>query len=117
MLGYVHGDLKFQNICYDHEREGYSLIDFALVSKVFHKSGTHRIQEEVHHFYGNSMFASDAMINLKTTSRKDDLESLLYIMCYLYNGTLPVIEFINNKIDTFHMSKFLAAVLEFRRNN
>ena len=50
------------------------------------------------------MFASDSMVNLLTTSRKDDLESLLYIMCYLYSGTLPIIEFINQNIDNFDMS-------------
>jgi hypothetical protein len=55
-------------------------------------------------FYGNSLFASDSMVNLLTTSRKDDLESLMYILCYLYTGILPIIEFINQNIDNFNMS-------------
>jgi len=54
------------------------------------------------------------MINLKTTSRKDDLESLLYIMCFLHSGTLPIIEFINKNIQEFQMSRFLNEVLKFR---
>ena len=113
-LGYNHGDLKFQNICYNEETKIYSIIDFALVSKIFHKNGEHKEQEKVSNFFGNSLFASDNMVNLKTTGRKDDLESLFYIMCYLYTGTLPIIEFINNNIETFNMSQFLNEVLKYR---
>lgn len=58
-------------------------------------------QEKVKSFYGNSLFASDSMANLMTTSRKDDIESLMYIFCFLLTGTLPVIEFINQNIDKF----------------
>ena len=57
------------------------------------------------------------MVELKTTSRKDDLESLMYILCYLYSGKLPIIEFINENIDDFHMSEFLNEVLKYRREN
>jgi hypothetical protein len=54
------------------------------------------------------------MVNLMTTSRKDDLESLIYILCYLYTGTLPIIEFINADISNINMSQFLAEVLKYR---
>jgi hypothetical protein len=63
------------------------------------------------------LFASENMIHLKTTSRKDDLESLIYIMCYLYCGTLPIIEYINKNIDKFLMSKFLDDILKYRIEN
>lgn len=52
-----------------------------------------------------------------TTSRKDDLESLMYIMCYLLTGTLPVIEFINENIDKFDMDQFLNNILDYRVKN
>ena len=68
-------------------------------------------------FYGNSLFASDSMVNLLTTSRKDDLESLMYIFCYLHTGILPIIEFINQNIDSFNMSQFLNEVLRYRVNH
>jgi serine/threonine protein kinase len=116
-LGYTHGDLKFQNICFSEETQRYSIIDFALVNKIFHKNGEHKEQEKVKSFYGNSLFASDSMVNLMTTSRKDDLESLIYILCYLYTGTLPIIEFINADISNINMSQFLAEVLKYRVNN
>ena len=116
-LGYTHGDLKFQNICYNETNKNYTVIDFALVTKIFHKNGTHKIQEPVKGFYGNSLFASDSMVNLNTTARKDDLESLMYILCFLYSGTLPIIEFINANIENFHMSQFLKEVVKFRKDN
>lgn len=82
----------------------YSIIDFALVTKIFHKNGQHKVQEKVKSFYGNSLFASDSMVKLLSTSRKDDIESFIYILCYLYKGLLPIIEFINENIDNFNMS-------------
>ena len=57
------------------------------------------------------------MVNLNTTGRKDDLESLMYILCYLYTGILPIIEFINSNIDHFNMSQFLNEALKYRVEN
>ena len=47
------------------------------------------------------MFAADSTILLLSSSRKDDIESLIYILCFLYKGILPVTEFINNNIDKY----------------
>jgi tRNA A-37 threonylcarbamoyl transferase component Bud32 len=41
-LGFTHGDLKFQNLCFNEKTSQYSIIDFALVSKIFHKNGLHK---------------------------------------------------------------------------
>lgn len=90
------------------------MIDFALVTKIFHNNGDHKAQEKVPSFHGNSLFASDSMVSLLSTGRKDDLESLIYILCYLYSATIPTIEFVNQQIDNFHMPSFLAEVLKFR---
>ena len=85
------------------------------MTKIYLRNGQHKEQEKVKSFYGNSLFASDSMVELMTTSRKDDLESLMYILCYLYSGKLPIIEFINKNIDKFHMSEFLKEVLKYRK--
>ena len=61
------------------------------------------------------MFASDSMVNLLTTGRKDDLESMMYILCFLHSGILPIIEFINSNVEKFEMSKFMQEILNFRR--
>ena len=90
-LGYTHGDIKLQNICFDRHTDSYTLIDFALAIKIFHRNGTHKTQKRAMGFTGNTFFASESMVNLMSTSRKDDLESLLQLLCYLYSGSLPVI--------------------------
>jgi serine/threonine protein kinase len=43
-LGYTHGDIKLQNICYNQEKDSYHLIDLASAQKIFHKSGEHKDQ-------------------------------------------------------------------------
>ena len=60
------------------------------------------------------MFASDSMVNLLTTARKDDIESMMYILCFLQSGILPVIEFINKNVEKFEMSSFMKEILNFR---
>ena len=54
------------------------------------------------------------MLRQQNAGRKDDLESLMYIFCYLYTGILPIIEFINQNIDSLNMSQFLNEVLRYR---
>jgi hypothetical protein len=55
-------------------------------------------------------------VNLLTTSRKDDLESLIYILCFLFRGVLPISEFINSNIDNIHFSSLLPRVQKFRQD-
>lgn len=116
-LGYTHNDLKFQNICFNQETKLFSLIDFALVTKIFNANGNHKQQEKLKSFYGNSLFAPDSMIKLMSTGRKDDIESFIYILCYLYQGNLPVVQFINENIEDLNMSQFLEKILEFRNQH
>jgi hypothetical protein len=52
---------------------------------------------------------------MKTPGRKDDLESLIYILCFLYSGSIPTIEFVNMHLDNFHMPYFLDNILKFRK--
>jgi casein kinase I homolog HRR25 len=95
-LGYTHGDLNLHKICFKNQR--YSLINFSKATKFLEKNGVHKAQTNGKKIQGNHLFASENTVNLMTTSRKDDLESLIYILCYLHTGTLPTLEFLNAKI-------------------
>ena len=44
-LGYTHGDIKFKNICFDKISGNYSLIDFGLAKRIFHRNGMHMAQK------------------------------------------------------------------------
>lgn len=116
-LGYVHGDLKFQNLTYNREKNLYSIIDFALVHKIYTSAGNHKEQKQLKSFYGNSLFASQSMMKLLSISRKDDLESLMYILCFLYNGTIPVVDYVNKRLDVTDSKCILDRIQSFRTKN
>jgi hypothetical protein len=43
------------------------------------------------------------------------MESLLYVLCYLRSGSLPVIEYINESIEVMDMNRFFNYVFEYRK--
>lgn len=114
-MGYTHGDIKLQNILYNEDSHAYSLSDFSQACKLFKEDGHHKSQSVKKKFYSNIMFASESMINQKSLGRMDDIESLLYVLCYLKSGSLPVIEYINNEIEVMDMNKFFNYVFEYRQ--
>ncbi len=71
----------------------------------------HKDQDDVPKFYGNSLFASDSMIvEKKSTGRKDDIESLIYMLSFLYCGSNPTLEFVDLNIENLHMHHFIDEV-------
>ena len=63
------------------------------------------------------MFASGAMIQHQHTSQKDDVESLVYLLCYLQQGTLPVLEHVTQAINDFELQRFFNSIMEYRLIN
>ena len=41
MLGFTHGDLKLQNICYSESNKSFTIIDFALATNIVDNHGNH----------------------------------------------------------------------------
>ena len=118
--GYIHGDIKPQNMCLQRHKQGYSvcLIDFGLATPFMRPDGTHIPHCKGSTFSGNLPFASLASCRLYTKSRKDDFESVFYILIYLLNDfKLPwddLLEFPNSRrSETRHIDEYLDRRLKF----
>lgn len=98
--GYVHGDVKPENFLCKHSedggpsdpREGLYMVDLGLASRwrdLTRSSGHIVYRQRVDHFSGTVRYASVNAHLGRWLSRRDDLESLAYMMLYLFNGSLP----------------------------
>lgn len=88
--GYIHRDIKTKNIVINPENPSrICFIDFGLACRYLETDDSHKVYKSVPCFYGTERYASIAAHDRKTQSRKDDLESILYTLVYLYKGRLP----------------------------
>ena len=81
---------------------------------IYNKNGGLKKKEKLEVFQGNVLFASDSMINMNSTSRKDELESLILMLCFLLKGKLPVSEFMQQNIEKVQLADFLNQMIKFR---
>lgn len=88
--GYIHRDIKPDNFVtgFNTKQELYC-IDYGLAKKYVNRNGRHIPFSEHRRFCGTARYASIAAHKQQEQSRKDDLESLGYILVYLHNGALP----------------------------
>lgn len=87
--GIIHRDLKPENFLFglgDKEKNLY-LIDFGLAT-AYKQDGKH-IEQKTGSLIGTENFASINVCRGITPSRRDDVESIGYIMIYLLIGGLP----------------------------
>ena len=89
-VNYIHSDIKPENIMLS--KNTVYLIDFGL-SKMYVDPTTNRhvsaSKDGVEDFSGSPNFASINAHRGIGLSRRDDLESLAYVLVYLFKGTLP----------------------------
>ena len=94
--GLVHNDMKLDNMAIllqDIEKEKSDisciLIDFGFAIKYNNDKYIKGKKEKAKQKCGNTKFASFYSLNGGKIGPKDDLESLCYILLYLFNKTLP----------------------------
>lgn len=88
--GIVHRDLKPENILTgrDKEKNAIYLVDFG-ISKYFKDEKNQHIEfNESKPFIGTTRYASISAHKGHELGRKDDLESLAYVLIYLLKGLL-----------------------------
>lgn len=88
--GYIHRDIKPDNFVID-KKLGNKLycIDFGLAKKYVKKNNEHVTFKQGTSFCGTARYASIAAHKGYEQSRKDDLESIGYILIYFFRGRLP----------------------------
>lgn len=89
------------------------LVDFGFATKYLESKGNHIKEDILDKFRGNLLFASQSQMEFYTTSRRDDLISLCYILIFMLNeGNLLGID---NRSQLGIMYKF-DIILEAKRN-
>jgi serine/threonine protein kinase len=86
----IHRDLKPDNILLnsDNSFTDIFLVDFSFCKKYIKENGEHISKNKINKLIGSVNYASLNIHDLIEPSRRDDLESLAYILIYLYLGRL-----------------------------
>lgn len=79
-LEYIYRDIKPQNFCY---RDRLKVIDFGLCKKYINND-KHIENNKIKNIIGTINYVSKNILLLNSPSRRDDLESILYIFFYMY---------------------------------
>ncbi len=90
--GFLHRDIKPQNILLGREEphaQKIFLVDFGLANQYLTDEGAHIPKAKYNSVVGTAIFASVNAHNGKELARRDDLESLVYTLLYLFKGNLP----------------------------
>lgn len=85
----LHRDIKPENFLFDPSTDRFYLIDFGLSKRYVDKNGKHIPRLENKGFRGTLRYCSLNMHLGVENTRRDDLESLLYVLIYFLKGKLP----------------------------
>lgn len=85
-LNIIHNDIKMENIMIGrNDPQNIYLIDFGLSNSLLDADGNHYVKKYLGKFSGNFIFATLNACRGFNKSRRDDVESFLYLIIYLLN--------------------------------
>ena len=87
--GIIHRDIKPDNFLIKPETNMIYMIDFGLARRYITKKDLHITLSQGRKLTGTARYASVNVHLGMTPSRRDDLESIAYVLLYLLNGRLP----------------------------
>ncbi|KAJ5751527.1 uncharacterized protein N7511_008492 [Penicillium nucicola] len=86
---FIHRDVQPGNIVYDRFRERVLLIDFSVAERYRGTTAHRHAPWQATQMVGSPVFASLNSHRGHSVSRRDDMESLGYVLVYLVRGQLP----------------------------
>ena len=98
--GLIHRDIKPDNFLFglNSKNKQIYIIDFGFCKTFLNDNNTHIEFKKTNNLIGTSNFASVNAHNFNELSRRDDLESLGYMLIYFYFGNLTWQDCSNNEI-------------------
>ena len=89
--------MKPSNICLNNNLEPF-IIDFGMAKKII-TNNKHIEERTIHNIIGSPKYISLNVINLKEPTRRDDMESIMYILMYMILDDNQYINYTNNKLE------------------
>lgn len=107
--GIVHRDLKPPNICLNQNYEPY-IIDFGMAKKII--INNHHIEERnIRNIIGSPNYVSLNVVNLIEPTRRDDMESLIYVYMFMLLNSKEYIKYTNNTLNTQKSASKISEIL------